>query len=174
MGKGTVISRLLQRVPELHLSVSVTTRSPRAGERQGVDYDFTSDERFDQLVEVGSLLEWAQVFGRRYGTPSAPLFEATRAGRDVVLEIDVQGAQIVRERMPDAVLIFLAPPSREVLLERLRARGTEEGVELARRLAEADGEIAQQSWFDHVVTNDDPDEATAQVAAIIQASRNYD
>ncbi|HYU93272.1 MAG TPA: guanylate kinase [Actinomycetota bacterium] len=162
---------MLERHPELHLSVSVTTRPPRPGERDGIDYRFVSDEEFDRMVAGGELLEWAHVVGHRSGTPAGPVEEALATGRDVVLEIDVQGARQVRERAPDAVLIFLAPPSLEELERRLRSRGTEDEARLALRLATARAEMAQQPRFDHVVVNDRLDQATAQVEAIIQASR---
>jgi guanylate kinase len=150
----------------------VTTRRPRPGERDGIDYHFVSDEEFDLLVAGGELLEWAHVVGHRSGTPARPVEEALAAGRrDVVLEIDVQGAQQVRERAPQAVLIFLAPPSMEELERRLRSRGTEDEARLALRLATAREEMAQLPLFDHVVVNDHVDEATTQVEAIIQASR---
>jgi guanylate kinase len=149
----------------------VTTRAPRPDERDGIDYRFVSDEEFDRLVAGGELLEWARVVGHRSGTPARPVEEALAAGRDVVLEIDVQGARQVRERAPEAVLIFLAPPSMEELERRLRSRGTEDEARLALRLATAREEMAQQQWFDHVVVNDRLDQATAQVEAIIQASR---
>jgi len=149
----------------------VTTRRPRPGERDGIDYHFVSDEEFDLLVAGGELLEWAHVVGHRSCTPARPVEEALAAGRDVVLEIDVQGARQVRERAPEAVLIFLAPPSMEELERRLRSRGTEDEARLALRLATAKQEMAQLPLFDHVVVNDRLDEATAQVEAIIQASR---
>jgi len=155
----------------VHLSVSVTTRAPRPDERDGIDYRFVSGEEFDRLVAGGELLEWAPVVGHRSGTPARPVEEALAAGRDVVLEIDVQGARQVRERAPDAVLIFLAPPSMEELERRLRSRGTEDEARLALRLATARAEMAQRPWFDHVVVNDRLDQATAQVEAIIQESR---
>lgn len=149
----------------------MTTRAPRPDERDGIDYRFVSGEEFDRLVAGGELLEWAPVVGHRSGTPARPVEEALAAGRDVVLEIDVQGARQVRERAPDAVLIFLAPPSMEELERRLRSRGTEDEARLALRLATARAEMAQRPWFDHVVVNDRLDQATAQVEAIIQESR---
>ena len=115
MGKGTIVRSLLARYPGLSLSVSVTTRAPRPGEREGVDYFFVSDDRFDELVEQGELLEWAEIYGHRSGTPRAPIRDLLAAGRDVLLEIDVQGADWVRKRAPDAVLVFLRPPSLEEL-----------------------------------------------------------
>lgn len=154
--------------------MSVTTRPPRPAERDGVDYDFISDARFNELVEEHALLEWAHVVGHRSGTPAAPVEDARGAGRDVILEIDVQGAMQVRERAPEAVLIFLAPPSMDELARRLRSRGTEDEASLARRLATAQREMAQATYFDHLVVNDDVGEATAQVERIIQASRTDD
>jgi guanylate kinase len=171
VGKGTVVKRLIERNPNLRLSVSATTRARRPTERDGVDYFFVSGERFDELVASGALLEWAEVFGHRSGTPVAAVEEALDAGHDVVLEIDVQGAGQVRERVPDAVLVLLAPPSMVELERRLRTRGTEDEEKLALRLATAAQELAQAPRFDRVVVNDDLDGATEQVEAIIQASR---
>ena len=170
MGKGTIVRKLLDERPELYLSVSVTTRRPRPDERDGVDYIFVSEERFDELVRDHALLEWAEIYGHRSGTPEAPIREMLARGRDVLLEIDVQGAGWVRKRAPDAVLIFLRPPSLEELERRLRSRGTESEDKLRRRLALAGAEMADAAWFDHVVVNDDLEGATAQVAAILAAS----
>ncbi|HYF12179.1 MAG TPA: guanylate kinase, partial [Actinomycetota bacterium] len=111
VGKGTVVARVRELLPDLRVSVSVTTRRPRPTERDGVEYSFIGDEDFDRMVERGELLEWAEIFGHRSGTPSRPIDEALAEGRDVLLEIDVQGARQVREARPDAVLIFLEPPS---------------------------------------------------------------
>lgn len=171
VGKGTVVRRLLERLDHLRVSVSVTTRRPRPGERDGVDYSFVTEEGFDELIAADDLLEWAEVFGSRYGTPRRTVDEALDAGDDVILEIDVQGASRVHERAPEARLIFLRPPSQEELERRLRGRGTEDEGLLARRLEAAAWETEQAAWFDHVVVNDSLDEAATQVAAIIQASR---
>jgi len=171
VGKGTVVRRVLELVPGLELSVSVTTRRPRPAERDGVEYRFISDGDFDAMIERGDLLEWAEIFGHRSGTPAGPIERLLEEGRDVVLEIDVQGAEWVRRRRPDAVLIFLEPPSLEELERRLRTRGTEDEEKLARRLAKAGHEMGQQGWFDHVVVNDDVERASQQVTAIIQGSR---
>jgi len=130
-----------------------------------------SPETFRRLIEEGAFLEWAEVFGHRYGTLLGPIADALEAGRDVLLEIDVQGAATVRDRMPGAVLIFLRPPSEDELLRRLRARHTEDEAELARRLSSARHELAQAAWFHHVVVNDDVERAAAQVAAIIDGVR---
>ena len=127
-----------------------------------------TEDAFDELVAGGRLLEWASMFGHRSGTPSEPLERELAAGRDAILEIDVQGAAQVRERVPDAVLVFLAPPSREELIRRLLARGTERGPDLDRRLAEVDHELAQQGRFDEVVVNDTVDRAVAELADILE------
>jgi guanylate kinase len=171
VGKGTVVRRVLERVPGLVLSVSATTRRPRAGEREGVDYFFVDDAEFDRMIADGELLEWVEIYGHRSGTPARFIRERREAGGDVLLEIDVNGAGWVRKRDPEAVLIFLAPPSAQEQERRLRARGTEDPDLLARRLADAAWEVEQASWFDHVVVNDDLERATAQVAAIIAAHR---
>lgn len=172
VGKGSLVRRLLERDPDgLVLSVSVTTRPPRPGERDGREYLFVDDPRFDELAGAGALLEWATVFGDRYGTPADAVDAARGAGRDVILEIDVQGAEQVRERAPDAILILLVPPSLAELERRLRARGTESDERIRRRLAGARAELARAPAFDHVVVNDDLEGASAQVAAIIEASR---
>jgi guanylate kinase len=174
VGKGTIVRRVLELVPDLQLSVSVTTRRPRASlrERDGVDYFFVTPEEFEGLVLEGGLLEWAELFGKRYGTPRAWVEQALGAGQDVVLEIDVQGARQIRDSKADAVLIFLDPPSIGELERRLRSRGSEDEEKLAERLAKADWEREQQGWFDHVVVNDDVERASSQVAAIIEASRS--
>ncbi len=149
------------------MSVSVTTREPRSGEVDGRDYLFVDAEAFTRMVAEGRFLEWAEVFGHRYGTPLAPIETVVSAGRDAVLEIDVQGAGIVREKVPGAVLVFLVPPSREELARRLRARGTEDDPELEARLAAVDQEMSERDRFDRVVVNDDLQRAVDQVAAII-------
>jgi guanylate kinase len=161
---------LLELNPELVLSVSCTTRQPRPGEVDGRDYRFVSPHQFDQLIEDGAFLEWAEVFGHRYGTLRGPVVDQLEQGHHVILEIDVKGAAVVRERMPDAVLIFLAPPSFEDLVERIGRRRTEDEAEVSRRLAGARWEMEQATWFDHVVVNDRVDRAAAQVAAIIDAN----
>ncbi len=153
------------------MSVSATTRPPRPGEVDGRDYRFVSEEGFDRLVEQDAFLEWAEVFGRRYGTLAGPVLEGVHAGKDVLLEIDIQGARTVRRKVPDAVLIFLVAPSEEELARRLLGRHTESGPELARRLGAAREELAQAMWFDHVVVSDDVDRVAHRVAAIIEASR---
>jgi guanylate kinase len=171
VGKGTVVQALLARRPDLFFSVSVTTREPRPGEVDGVHYRFVAPADFDEMIRTGQLLEWAEVFGERYGTPADTVEGALREGRDVLLEVDVQGAAAVRARVPEAVLVFLQPPSEEELARRLRARGTEQGEELDRRLQEARREMAEAERFDHVVVNDRVEGAVEEVLAIIEAGR---
>ena len=154
------------------LSVSATTRSPRPNEVDGRDYVFLDGDGFQRMIEEDGLLEWAEVFGNRYGTPRAFVEQEREAGRHVILEIDVQGAKLVRQRVGDAVLILLEPPSLDELARRLRGRGTESEEKIALRLEEAGRELAQRGIFDHVVVNDDLERASSQVAAIIDASRS--
>ncbi len=156
---------------DLALSVSVTTRPRRPGEVDGRDYRFVDEARFDAMVADRAFYEWAEVFGHRYGTPIDEIEERLRAGTDVLLEIDVQGANQVRMRAPGAVLILLRPPSMTELERRLRSRGTESDERIGRRLAEAEAELGQATWFDHVVVNDRLERASAEVAAIIETSR---
>jgi len=157
----------------LRFSVSCTTREPRPGEVEGRDYRFVSAADFDRLVDQGAFLEWAEVFGHRYGTLAAPIDGAMAAGSDALLEIDVQGAATVRARRPDAILVFLRPPSLEELARRLRSRHTEDAAELSRRLASAEHELRQAGWFDHVVVNDDVDRAAREIAAIIESDSQH-
>ena len=173
VGKGTLVREVRSRMPQAYvLSVSATTRRPRPGEVDGTDYFFVDDAGFDRMVGDGEMLEWAEVFhGHRYGTPAGPVELHRDAGRDVMLEIDVEGARWVRERVPDAVMILLEPPSRVELERRLRSRGTDTDEGIAERLAKADWELSQRDLFDHTVVNDDLDGASSQVAAIIEASR---
>jgi guanylate kinase len=169
VGKGTVIQRVLEIDPSVVLSVSATTRSPRPGEVDGVDYLFVSEEEFDRLVATNALLEWAVIFGHhRSGTPSEPVEAARSEGRHVVLEIDVQGARHVRARAQDATLIFLAPPSLEELERRLRERGTEDEAQLEGRLAAAREELSEAPLFEHVVVNDEVSRAAEEIARILQ------
>lgn len=154
-GKGTIVSELLRRMDGLAYSVSCTTRAPREGERDGVDYHFISDDEFTEHVEAGDFLEWADVHGHRYGTLKADVLEALEDGRNVVLEIDVQGALQVKKAMPDAVTIFIAPPSLEELARRLRERGSEDERERSLRLANARRELLEMPRYELAVVNDD-------------------
>ena len=160
-----------RRLPDLVVSVSVTTRAPRSFERDSIDYRFVSEDEFDRMVAAGELLEWAEIFGHRSGTPAAPVRSTLAEGRDVLLELDVQGARQVREAVPEALLVLLEPPSIEELERRLRARGTEAEDVLAQRLSKAEWELGERGLFDQVVVNDDAEEAAGEVAAIIGASR---
>jgi guanylate kinase len=171
VGKGSVVRILRERDPTLAYSVSATTRPSREGERDGIDYMFVSPEAFTELARDGAFLEQAGVFGHRYGTLAAPVEAARKTGRDVLIEVDVQGARQIKDRAPDAVLIFLRPPSIEELERRLRARGTEDEVQLRARLLEAVEELDQAAWFDQTVENDDLERAAAEVAVIIDVHR---
>lgn len=154
VGKGTVSADVRARYPEVWLSVSVTTRAPRPGEQDGVHYHFIDDGAFDQMIEAGDLLEWATVHSRcRYGTPRAPVLTALAQGRAALLEIDLQGARLVRASMPEARFVFLAPPSWEELERRLIGRGTEGEAERARRLETARVELAAEREFDLTIVN---------------------
>ena len=167
VGKGTVAARIAETHPEIHLSVSATTRAPRPGELDQEHYFFVDDAEFDRLVAAGELLEHATVHNRfRYGTPRKPIEEAIAEGRTVLLEIDLQGARQVRAAEPSATLVFLLPPSWDELVQRLVGRGTEGAEERARRLRTAKVELAAQHEFDFGVVNDDVDRAAEEVVSL--------
>lgn len=168
VGKSTVVAALRDRLPDVSVSVSATTRPRRPDERDGVDYHFLTDERFDALDEAGGFLEWVEFNGRRYGTPWSSVEQAAETASTVILEIDAQGAYRVRERFPSATLVFLRPPSDEALLTRLRRRGSEAPEEIARRMAIARWELDQAAEFDHVVVNDLLDETVEEIARILE------
>jgi guanylate kinase len=167
VGKGTLIRSLLQRMPQLQLSVSATTRSPRPGEQHGVDYWFLSDADFDERVAAGDFVEHATYSGRRYGTLRSELERRINAGVPVVLEIELQGARQVRQAMPEAVQIFIAPPSQDALRARLVGRGTDDPEQIEARLRTASDELAAQDEFAHVVVNDRLEDAVAALEAIV-------
>jgi guanylate kinase len=169
VGKSTVVRCLRERVPELHFSVSVTTRAPRRGEVDGVDYSFVTAERFQQLIDDGELLEWAEIHGglHRSGTPAAQIREATKAGRPVLIEVDLAGARAVKKAMPEVITVFLAPPSWEVLKSRLSGRGTESPEAMARRLDTARAELAAQDDFDEVVVNSELESACSELVSLL-------
>ncbi len=169
VGKGTLIRTLRERVPELELSVSATTRAPRPGEHDGIDYHFLDDGRFEQLVDAGAFVEHARYSGRRYGTLLAELERRTQAGHPVVLEIEVQGARQVRETMPEAVRIFIAPPSEDALRNRLVGRGDTAAEDMQARLATAREELAAQREFEHVVVNDRLEDAADELVALVRS-----
>ena len=170
-GKTTVVAQLRRAVPGLARSVSVTTRAPRIGERQGRDYRFISDQEFARLQRRGELLEWARVHGACYGTPRGPIERTMSRGRSVILSIDVKGARQVRRVLKEqAVLIFLLPPSLSALRQRLERRRTETASAIRVRLAAAKRELACARWYDFTVVNDEVRHAVAQLAAIVRAS----
>ncbi len=167
VGKGTLIRGLRERIPELELSVSATTRPPRPGERPGHDYRFMTPVEFERHVAAGDFVEHATYSSQRYGTLRSELERGLRAGIPVVLEIEVQGARQVREAMPEAVAVFIAPPSLEALRARLVSRGTDTPEQVEERLGTAQRELAAQPEFSHVVVNDRLEDATEQLAAIV-------
>src|SRR5215218_1455637 len=170
-GKGTIIRHVLEVVGNLSYSVSYTTRAPRPGEVNGREYFFVSRNIFDEMVAAGEFLEWACVHGNFYGTAKKQISEETAAGLDIILEVDVQGAASVRQLLMDSVSIFILPPSREVLRQRLIARGTDTPEALAVRLRNAPEELKQYSSFDYVIINDEIEKAVGQLASIIYAER---
>jgi guanylate kinase len=167
VGKGTVVAELLRQRPDLWLSVSATTRPPRPGEEHGRHYTFVTEEEFDRLAAAGEMLERATFAGGSYGTPAAPVAERVARGQSVLLEIELEGARQVRQSLPEAVLVFLAPPSMEDLEARLRGRGTESPEAVARRLARAEAELAAREEFDHVIVNDDVRSAVAALVDLL-------
>ena len=170
VGKGTLIRTLLERIPELELSVSATTRSPRPGEEDGVAYHFLDDAEFERRVQRGDFVEHAAYSGRRYGTLRSELERRTSAGAPVVLEIEVQGARQVRETMPEAVRIFIAPPSEDALRTRLVGRGTDAPEDVEKRLETAREELRAQQEFPHVVYNDRLDDAVAALEEVVRTA----
>jgi guanylate kinase len=169
VGKGTLIRSLIDRIAELGLSISATTRPPRPGEQDGVHYHFLSPEQFDDRVARGDFVEWAEYSGNRYGTLRSELERRVEMGTPVVLEIELQGARQVREQLPDAVQVFIAPPSRETLRARLVGRGTDTPEQVERRLETADAELAAQPEFTHVVVNDRLEDAVDRLVAIVES-----
>ena len=170
-GKGTLIKRLRETVPGVGYSVSWTTRDARPGETDGVNYHFVSEDEFERMRQAGGFLEWAIVHGHLYGTTRSAVEQETAAGRDVILEIDVQGARAIRTTMESVVSVFILPPSFEVLRERLTMRMTERQEELELRLANARGEVSEYRHFDYLILNDEVERAAAQLAAIVWAER---
>ena len=170
-GKGTLIRRVLDVVPDLSYSVSYTTRAPRNGEVDGREYFFVDRGRFEEMIAGGEFLEWANVHGHLYGTARQQVKDEITKGKDIVLEVDVQGAASVKRLGLDSVSVFILPPSLETLRERLQLRGTDSAEELRVRLANAPAELRQYSNFDYVIFNDQVERASAQLAAIISAER---
>ncbi len=171
VGKGTVASAVRERHPDVWISVSVTTRAPRPGEVDGVHYHFVDDEAFDRMIDEGRLLEWAVVHrAARYGTPRGPVEESLELGRPSMLEIDLQGARQVRETMPEAVFVFLKPPTWDELVRRLVGRGTETAEEREQRLATAREELAAEAEFDVSIVNHEVHDAAAELVALMTDS----
>ncbi len=172
VGKGTIDGELIRRHPEIRMSVSVTTRAPRPGEVDGVHYFYKTPEEFEQMIRDGEFLEYMHVFGMNYyGTPRRYVLDQLRQGRHVILEIDVQGARKVKEAFPDAVRIFIAPPSMQVLKERLIRRGTENEAEIKKRTETAFTEMRDMPACDYIVVNDRIEDAVLQMEAIIAAEK---
>lgn len=172
VGKGTIAAYVRTHFPAVWFSVSMTTRRPRPGEVDGVHYHFLGDQEFDRLVVAGQFLEHAVVHGTaKYGTPRGPVERALREGRDALLEIDLQGARQVRETMPEALFVFLAPPSWDELVRRLVGRGTEDPAERERRLRTARRELASKREFDRVVVNDDVRRASEELVSLMRSGR---
>ena len=172
VGKSTVVSGLRSAVPDLYFSVSMTTRAPRPGEVDGKDYFFVTPEHFQGRIDRGEMLEWADIHGglQRSGTPAGPVHEAMGAGRPVLVEVDLAGARNIKRLLPEAQTVFLAPPSWDVLVQRLTGRGTETPEVIERRLTTAREELDAQGEFDTVVVNDDVDAAVAIIAGILQGT----
>ncbi len=170
-GKTTMVRALLEAMPELVQSVSNTTRAPRAGEVDGRDYHFVSHEAFDGMVAAGDLCEWADVHGQRYGTSMSRIRGARETHRGIIFVIDVQGARQVKAAIPDAVAVMILPPSWETLEARLRTRATDSEESIARRLANARGEVSHYGLFDHLIVNDRLDVAVDELVGVVRASR---
>ncbi|HSM60627.1 MAG TPA: guanylate kinase [Longimicrobiales bacterium] len=171
-GKTTLARALVERTEGFCFSVSATTRRPRGGERDGIDYHFRDRVAFEDMAASGELAEWAEVHGELYGTPSSELEAAAARGEHVVLDIDVQGARLIRRRVPDALLVFVLPPSPDALRDRLAGRGTEAPRAVAERLRTALGELEAVGEFDYVVVNDDLDTCLARILGLVAAERS--
>ena len=170
-GKGTVLKEVIKSLDRLYFSVSATTRKPREGEVDGVHYHFLTKERFEELISADRFLEYAQYAENYYGTPLDPVLDQLEQGNDVILEIELQGALQVKKRMPQAVLVFIAPPSFEELEDRLRGRGTESEEVILRRLAIARQECANMDQFRYIVVNDEVPDASDRLRAVILSQR---
>jgi len=170
-GKSTLVHRLLKSVPNLVFSISYTTRAPRDGELNGVDYNFISRQEFEARIQRDEFLEHAEVFGNYYGTHQSTLDQARREGRDLVLDIDVQGARQLKITIPEAVSIFVLPPSREVLEQRLRARSQDSEAVIQRRLKAAAEEVGNYTKYDYVLINNRIEESAARLESIVEAER---
>lgn len=170
-GKTTLLKRVMDYFPAMRFSVSYTTRPPRPGERDGEDYHFVSAKRFDQMVEEGGFVEWAEVLGNRYGTALDTIRESRSQGIDLILDIDSQGARQIKERLKGGVFIFILPPSVESLRDRLKARRVDQQEMIQFRVSRATDEIQQATWYDYIIVNDKLEEAVEQLKSIIIAER---
>ncbi len=170
-GKGTICKSLFQRRPDMFYSVSATTRPPRAGEVDGIHYHFLGKQLFAEMVERDEFLEWAEVYDNMYGTPKIPVTEALQKGRDVLLEIDVQGALKVKSKAPWGVYIFIVPPSLQILRSRIVSRGTDSMEVIDKRMAKALGELAHLHEYNYVIINDVLEDAVSKVESIINAEK---
>ncbi|TZE83419.1 guanylate kinase [Calorimonas adulescens] len=170
-GKGTICKEVLKRDPSLCLSVSATTRKPRSGEKEGVNYYFLDKAEFEEMIKNDQFLEWAEVYGNYYGTPKSYVEEKLKEGREVILEIDIQGAMKAREKFPDGVFIFIVPPSMDELEKRIKGRATETDEEIKLRFSKAFSELKYITKYDYIVVNDAVSEAAQKVLAIITAEK---
>ena len=171
-GKGTLVKALIEQVPDAWLSVSATTRKPREGEVDGKHYHFISNDQFDDLVCQDGFLEWAQVHSNKYGTPRAQVEQAIAEGKQAILEIDVQGAFQIKEKIPQSILVFIEPPSLEILEERLRGRGTETEDVIAARMSVATMELLEKIKYDIAIVNDDLDVAAKELVDFVEKQAN--
>lgn len=170
-GKGTVCRALMGKQPQVRYSVSATTRPPRTGEVEGVHYYFKTREQFEAMIARDELIEWAKVYDNYYGTPKGPVMEALRLGQDIILEIDVQGAFQVKEKYPEGVYVFIAPPSLEELRSRIEGRATDAAEVIAKRMRAAAGELGQAGRYDYIIVNDTVETAALKLEAIITAEK---
>ena len=171
-GKGTLVKALIEQVPDAWLSVSATTRKPREGEVDGKHYHFIINDQFDDLVRQDGFLEWAQVHSNKYGTPRAQVEQAIAEGKQAILEIDVQGAFQIKEKIPQSILVFIEPPSLEILEERLRGRGTETEDGIAARMSVATMELLEKIKYDIAIVNDDLDVAAKELVDFVEKQAN--
>lgn len=171
VGKGTILKKLLERNPDLSLSVSATTRKPRTEDKEGVTYFFKTKDEFEKMIEDKEFLEWAVYNGNYYGTPCGPVEESLAAGKDIILEIDVQGAVNVMNSIDGGVFVFIAPPDEKTLYERLRGRGTESDEEIEKRVAAAAAELKLKDKYDYIVVNDCLDTAVENIENIMKKEK---
>lgn len=170
-GKSTLIKGLRERVTDIGYSVSHTTREPRVGEKDGKEYFFVKKGKFGEMINNNAFVEWAQIYDDYYGTSYGSLTDKLKAGQDIILDIDIQGAKNIKEKITDSLLIFILPPSREILEQRLRERATDSEEALTKRIALASKELSNCRWYDYLIINDDLDKATKALESVILADR---